>query len=246
MEATASIVRITNDETAILWIREFRPHAEVVDGKVVEHHVCNRCGGTGIYSQFHGTCWKCEGKVGRMAWVERTPVKAYARAEKAKDARRKKAAEKRRARAEAALERQRDWCEANGFGRITFDERNAIRKAEREAEQAAKRGVAPAGKTEFVGTVIALRERSAAYGSIIRTTIRMTVLVVTNDGKEWIANGTAPASLLRSDEFGIGAVVRVTATLEPSDEAHFAFAKRPKAEIVTPADEKGRAWSDDA
>lgn len=241
--ATNSITRITNDETAIQWLAANRPSIKIEGTIAVVDRVCNRCLGTGHYSrcQAYGTaCFECKvpGKPSR--WTERIGVKAYAQEQKAKDARKAKADAKRAQKAEAALERQRDWCEANGYGRVTFAEKNDALKAKREQQRQDEKRPAPTGKVEFEGTVIKVTESFGHYGA----SIRMTVKVTTEDGGAWIANGTAPKSLLsRGDEFGKGCKVKVKATLQHGREESFAFMKRPSAELIEPVAHGEDSWA---
>lgn len=122
-------------------------------GKYVkEEKVCSRCGGTGIYSQYHGECWGCKvstpmgGTANRPRWTEWKALVAYARSFKAADTRDRNAAKKAAEKQQKLLDGQRDWCEKNGLGRITFAERDDMQKAEKEAARDAK-----AAKTEWLG-----------------------------------------------------------------------------------------------
>ena len=235
--------RITNEETALQWLAANRPNIKIEAGLAIVHRVCNRCLGSGHYSRCerYGTaCFECTvpGKPSR--WTERVAVKAYAQEQKAKDVRKAKADAQRAAKAEAQLERQRDWCEANGFGRVTFAEKNDAQKAKREQQRQDEKRPAPTGKVEFEGTVISIKESFGAYGA----SIRMTVKVTTEDGGAWVANGTVPAALLSDGErFGKGCTVKVKATLERGREDSFAFMKRPRAEVVEPVAHGEDSWT---
>jgi len=228
--------RITNDETARRWLAAKGHEVELVaDGAQVRvTRVCSRCGGSGRYSfnLTHGDrCFGCMG--GRSRWTEAVPVLAYARELRDAETKAARRAKQAQARAEAADERQRDWCEANGYGRITFAEKNAKLAEQRKAESAANRGVAPEGRVEFTGRVLKVQERPGFRGG---WELKATILVTEDDGTEWLAWGTVPGSLANDDDFGKGSTVRLTATLTRGDDAHFAFFKRPaNAELVETA-----------
>jgi len=213
-------------------------YLEIVEGdKVRETHVCHRCGGTGIYSPYHGVCYACEGRNSR--YVTLTPVKKVAQRLKAN----KREADKRAAaaaeRREASLERQRDWCEANGYGRVTFEEKNAKLKVEREAKREADRRPAPEGRFELTGKIVKVETRYSDFGARLVGTI----VVATEDGGEWVAWGTLPSSI--RNEVDRGDVVTMTATVERSDrDEGFAFFKRPAKAKITEKVAKG-AYGDD-
>lgn len=121
----------------------------IEDDRVITSAACGRCGGSGNggWHQDGGICYECGGRDTSKRTRSATLVN-YARAERRREmahARKVKAAAKR---FEASTKRQRDWCEANGFGRITFDEKNVIVADRREAERA------EAAKTSHhIGTV---------------------------------------------------------------------------------------------
>lgn len=100
---------------------------------------CGRCGGSGridCYGHVEGgVCFACGGRRSKGR-VRHETIIAFA-----KKARREELAEQRRERKlaekeEKMLEGQRRWCEEQGLGRITFAERDAYLKAEREAQLA--------------------------------------------------------------------------------------------------------------
>jgi len=76
-----------------------------LDGKqpyYIRRDKCQRCGGSGIYSQFHGTCYRCAGR-GIVDHLDIHTVKLYTREQLVKlDAAKAKAAAKKAAKAEAA------------------------------------------------------------------------------------------------------------------------------------------------
>ena len=111
----------------------------------------------------------------RSRWTVRTPLVTYARGVRKREAAEERKAakrEERRAAAEArSLEGQRNWCEANGYGRVTFAERDAARKAERHAElaEAAKvmKHVGEVGKRiDLELTVVKITPIEGRFGDI--------------------------------------------------------------------------------
>jgi len=231
--------RITNNETARQWLAAKGHEVELVaDGAQVRaSRVCSRCLGSGRYSfnLTHGSaCFGCTvvGKPSR--WTELVAVVDYARGLRNAETKSARAAKKAQERAEAADKRERDWCEANGYGRITFAEKNAKLAEQRQAEREANRGVAPEGRVEFTGRVIKVQDHYRGFRG--GWELKATIVVTEDDGTEWLAWGTVPGSLANNDDFGKGSTVRLTATLTRGDDAHFAFYKRPaNAELVATA-----------
>jgi hypothetical protein len=147
---------------------------------VITEHVCTRCGGAGVAEQWRHTGWNCYqcGGPEHARWTERTPIKAYAQAERRKRTARAKreakwaaGAEARKAAQEAReanrLETQRAWCEANGHGRITFAELDAKRAAEREAAKLAAQHVGTVGERITVDVKVVFRTSfDSAYGTV--------------------------------------------------------------------------------
>lgn len=99
---------------------------------------------------------------------------------------------------------------------------------------------APTGKQTIRGTIISAKAGSNDFGK----TYRMTVKVTTPAGC-YLVNGAIPGAIWDECEAKleclaggwivvlVGCEIQFTATLETSDSAHFAFAKRPtKATIV--------------
>lgn len=123
------MTRITNNKTAIEWLKENEPDAKINEDRTTVQVTtyCGRCGGTGRYG-WQGVCWACNGRNSKI--TKQIPVKKYAQQEKAAKNRRDKAAKRRQEyaknRQERLLEGQRDWCEKNGYGRITFDEKKQL------------------------------------------------------------------------------------------------------------------------
>ena len=148
------------------------------------------------------------------------------------------------ARYENKLESQRNWCEQNGHGRITFAELDAKRAAEREAERAAAEDC-PTGRVQVSGVVLKTEVRDSQFGTQYKMTVK-------TDGG-WIAWGSIPANLQLieeaiehpADEHGDawtetrqralerGERVTFTATISPSDtDRKFGFFKRPASAVV--------------
>jgi hypothetical protein len=171
---------IRTNADAIAWLKgeglyeglELHEH----DGEtcVIERKACGRCGGSGRYpsSAYDGICLRCHG--GGRRRIKHTGLKKYAQAAKrSATAREKRAAEWRAEQAEREekmLEGQRRWCEENGYGRITFEERDAIREAERKAAIAKKVWVGTIGeREEFTVTVVAMPSWNTHYGYSTQT-----------------------------------------------------------------------------
>lgn len=242
--------RITNNDIALEIIEAFEPKAKIEDGKVVVSAACQRCGGSGNggWYQDGGICYECGG-VNTSKRVQRIAVKAYASKIKAKKRAETRRREKAKSRAEAALEGQRNWSEANGHGRLTFAELDAKRLNEREAKRAAEKLEADdvvVGRHEFTGTVLKTEFKSNAYGG------RMVMTVKEDRG--FILWGSIPSSLEAFEVFrscpdtgdtwteqrGLdrGDRVKFVATAEMSDrDSKFGFFKRPaKAELLAEAE----------
>ncbi len=226
--------RITSVESAVAWLEakghtvKLRPCGEQINVQ----RVCSRCGGSGRYAfnLMHGDrCFGCMG--GRSRWIEAVNVIDHARSLRNAETAQVRAEKKRREKVEQNLERQRDWCEANGYGRVTFDEKNEKLREQRKVEREARRGVAPEGRVTFEGRVIKLQEREGFRGEWV---LKATIVVEAEDGTEWLAWGTVPGSIARKVEKG--RTVKMTATLSHGDEPHFAFFKRPTGAELTDDD----------
>lgn len=175
----AKKIIIRTESDAEVWLREqgLFEGLNIVERKgvrcVVTPNPCGRCGGSGRGPWFPdgGICYGCRGADTRERTITRS-LKKYAQLEKSAYVRREKKAEEARLRAEAAHERmlegQRNWCEAHGFGRITFEERDALREQERQAKAATKTYVGTIGKREvFTATVKALPTWDSQWGTTI-------------------------------------------------------------------------------
>ena len=148
---TRVIIRTEDDARAYLASRGLLDSLTIENGKVVESAACWKCGGGGYgyWIPDGGRCYSCGGANTRDR-VKRTSLVTYARNTR----RRQRAAERRAELAKARreekearmLEGQRNWCAANGYGRITFAERDAQREAERLAGLATKVHVGTVGK----------------------------------------------------------------------------------------------------
>jgi len=135
-------MRITDNKTAEKWLAENGFDYQLDNnGEVIIERCCARCGGTGYWAFGHwnhnGVCFSCEG-TGNRTTVRFTLVE-YAQKKKAEKARLEKAArirlDKAKAKENALLEGQRRWCEANGYGRITFAEKKEAQEKGRAKER---------------------------------------------------------------------------------------------------------------
>lgn len=170
------------------------PQALRIEGAhVVEDASCGRCGGSGYGGWYPdgGRCYDCGG-ANTKGRVRRIGLVAYARAARRREMARAravaKAAERREAAVEATEAGQRRWNEANGYGAVTFAERDRARaeaaeavKAAAVAERGASTHVGTVGKRlELRGTVEAVRtfEREGwGYGAGIETVYVYTIRV---------------------------------------------------------------------
>lgn len=179
---------------------------------VVESFACPRCGGKGhlgrgVVNVPWGVCFLC-GNGPKRSGVRRTPLVEYARKARAAAARREKAAAKcaaiASAREERRLEGERNWCEANGHGRMTFAERDAKRAEERAAKNAAKIHVGVVGeRSVFTATVKAIPSWDGNYGT--------TYLVIMEDvaGNELVWKTASPGNAVE-----VGATLTFKATVK--------------------------------
>lgn len=203
--------RITNIETAKAWLADNEPHTTVTDdNKVSVSMACPKCGGRGYGHWFQdgGICYSCYGKDTRNA-VSRIDVVKYAQASKRRktdaERRARKAEEQRLARVERALEGQRNWCEANGFGRITFEEKDALLKAEREANRERKVHVGTVGKRE----VFTLTFKGASFHDGFYGTLGI-YRFEDADGNELVWKTTSCADVNNLDHKGLTFQVKAT------------------------------------
>lgn len=133
----AAIAYLTDSETRI-------PRTIERDGTtyVVESAACGRCGGSGNGGWYPdgGICYECNG-VDTSGRTKSTALIPWARAKRAAEMatrrRDRKYAAKKAADEVSLLEGQRRWCAANtAYGAVTFEERDALRNAERNAKKA--------------------------------------------------------------------------------------------------------------
>lgn len=115
-----------------------------------------------------------------------------------------------------------------------------------EQEKLVPAPVAP-GRQTFTGTVVSAKAVDSGYG----TAYKMTVKVETPEGA-WLVWGTCPANVLDSAPchnsrcVGLrGATVKVTATLVPGREPHFAFMKRPVGQVLALTPENQVLWEEE-
>lgn len=191
---------------------------------VIVTHECPRCWGIGHYSftpSYGSKCFECHGRPEAKRRTELVPAVAFARKLRNKNTtierkrvKRLEAAAKREAK---KIEAQRNWCEKNGYGRITFEELDAERKAEREAKRS---------ESQHVGTV----------GE--RVTLTLKVLHFTCfDG----AFGTTYVHIM-ADEHGNAVVYKGSARLMDDDgnRAHAGDTVTLKATVKGHGDYKGQ------
>lgn len=101
---------------------------------------------------------------------------------------------------------------------------DAERRVARAAQAEEVKVPAPVGRVTLEGVVVSRKWKDSEYGGSMKITVKVT----TPEGV-WLAWMSEPAAI----ETERGDIIRVTATLSPSDNAHFAFGKRPsKAEII--------------
>lgn len=86
---------------------------------------------------------------------------------------------------------------------------------------------APEGRQDLVGTIVSVKEVMGFDGM----TTKITVKVETDDGV-WLAWGTCPAAILRTDKDLRGATVQIRATLKRGRDPHFALMSRPSGSLV--------------
>lgn len=252
---------IRNDEDARAYLAENHPSAleRIQEHKtlglvIVTPAPCGRCGGSGHghWYQDGGICYECRGHDTRNRKRTST-LKSYAQAAKRRDTAAEKKVSARRAEREARRQAGLEFvASVEGLGvalkgehRILADLAEKVDlygslsdkqvalafkiAGELENRVEVAKVTPAAGRTEIAGLVISEKESFGPYGSSIRITVK-----VEENGGEWLANGTAPASLLDATAGSTlkGREVRFSATVEPRDEG-FAFFKRPtKAELI--------------
>ena len=123
----------------------------------------------------------------------------------------RKAEEQRLATVERKLEGQRNWCEANGFGRITFEEKDAMLKAERDANNSRKVHVGTVGKRE----VFALTFKGASFHDGFYGTLGI-YRFEDADGNDLVWKTTSCADVNNLDHKGL--TFRVKATVKEHGE----------------------------
>jgi len=233
--------RITSDEIALQIIADYAPKTEVTEKGVRISAACPRCGGSGRGPWFQdgGICYSCHGADTRDSEFFLS-VRKFAQRVKQQQRAIQKRQQDREARHQAKIESQRNWCEQNGHGRITF--------AELDEKRAAERAVAedcPTGRVQVSGEVIKTEVRSSRFGTQYKMTVK-------TDGG-WIAWGSIPSDLqlieetiehpagehgdawteTRQRSLERGERVTFTATISPSEtDSKFGFFKRPASAVV--------------
>jgi len=239
--------RITNTETALTFLAEAGiKHPGKINGEFFAIKTyCVRCGGSGIYSHFHGDCWKCFGTGDRRTTQKK--IVTYAREEKAKITARESKMRK------ARLEKVANWrgflrqnpemievfrtCDhrivrdlagkVHRFGELSDKQIALAKKLASEAANPAPTGIVPDGdRTEVTGTVISTREVVSNYG----VDYKMLIEVATEAGPIRLY-GSIPKAILLDTEKGV--TVTLTATLKRSEKDEgFGFFSRPSKASV--------------
>jgi hypothetical protein len=245
-------------------------HPEILalfpDGATTYSYVkqCKRCGGSGIWTTYHGACFECGGRPETQRLKVTVKIKASAQKAKRDDIKRDKiraevAAQQARAATDrAAFLKEHDGLEAiltgSGIDIIRrfaeqLEQRGSLsakqvevafsianqRKSDDEAKTAA-----PEGRHTFTGKIVSVKDTFSEWGS----NWRLTIKVATPDGGLWIANGNAPAALLKMavdglDDFraqSIKAKLEACTTDREREDIHYA----PRDEYGIPEFLKGR------
>lgn len=254
---------IRSDADARAYLAEFHadrlePFGDASSYSYKRTVTCRRCGGAGYYpTPQHGACYDCGGRP--VTYVETVTVQLKKLAQRLKREDRKAAkirAEVEAQQAQAKIDRAaflaahegleealaldvsilqsfREQLEARG----KLSERQvevAFDVAAKTAKDEQTKTDAPEGRQTFSGTIVSCKESFGEYGASWRVTIR-----VETEAGHWIANGTAPAALLRACDWERddytgeqepqlkGKSVTLKATLSRGNEPSFAFFKRP-------------------
>lgn len=225
MAATPRIrIKTAADARSYLESRGALADVEICGEHVTVEKACRRCGGSGHYSYcaMYGTlCFECRARGGAPRWHEKMTLVAYAklvRRRELADARRaRKREEKRlqweqraREREEKMLAGQRRWCEANGWGPITFAEKAEIERA----RKAAREHVGTVGqRAEFDVTLGATRSfRRPSYSGFGEETV--VIYVFRDDAGNKLVWFTSGAGLYLRE----GQKARIRATVKKHDE----------------------------
>lgn len=100
---------------------------------------------------------------------------------------------------------------------------------ERAARSAEVEKAAPTGRVTFEGVVLKIGWKVNPYNGMDEK--KLTVKVTDPDGV-WLVWLSCPSNIYNVEK---GETARMTATLNPSDKAHFVFGKRPTKASVIPA-----------
>lgn len=237
--------RITDDAIATAFIKQFEANVQFrEDGKIRVWCGCGRCGGSGYgpWQKDGGICYECYG-ADTKNFYQNIPPKAYAQRLKRRLRAQEKARQRRRQAIANKIEGQRDWCEKNGFGRITFEELDVVRAQQREVEKQAAPDV-PVGRGEFTVTVIKIDVKSNGWGQ--------RVVMTCKDDRGFMLWGSVPSNFVLFKRIRVyddgdcsvydqetlhrGDRLTFTASASVSDDPKFGFFKRPvKAELIAAA-----------
>jgi hypothetical protein len=183
-------MRITTDKIAIEWLNQHLPHIDITDGMVVENSSCPKCGGSGYLSGYQhiqgGVCFACGG-ANTKGFVKRTPVKQYAQAKKAEMTRHERQRianlKANKEREEKKLDGQRNWCEKNGYGRITFAEKQELERGEQDKKNAERQYVGEIKQTiELDVTLDHVAHFETTYGYSLRASVTWVWIMSDVDG----------------------------------------------------------------
>lgn len=216
------IIRTIDQARAYLADRGIIDRLTIEGDHVIESAACTRCGGSGNggWLQDGGICYECGGADTRNR-IRKTSLVAYARAERRHEMARARKAAAKEEREAAQLERQRDWSEDNGHGRITFEELDEKRERERREKAAKSAHVGEVGKRiELVVRYERMHSWDGFYGptqlfrfddegnALVWKTSGYLPCVDVRHADGWTANRPMPQ----------GAILRIRATVKKHDD----------------------------
>ena len=182
-------LRLKTSWDALCYLGTLGRHLTVDGTDVVESDACRRCGGAQRFNCWshmeEGRCFECHGAPTANR-VKRTPIIKFAKAARKVELAERRRVARREAAAGRALDGQRRWCAANGYGPITFAERDAV-----EAERRATLGHVGAvgAKLEIELTVTRITSFSKRYG--YSETLYMVYIMEDDQGNvvKWVTSG---------------------------------------------------------
>jgi len=220
------IKRITTEALAAAWLKGagFYDGLRIVEragaSYVVISATCGRCGGGGYGGWYPdgGICYDCRGRNTKNQ-VRHVGLKAYAQKAKARANAAAKNEANRVAKNAAAHERmidgQRNWCEANGHGRVTFEERDAARAVEREAKKATMGWVGEVKKRQdFTATIVAI----PTWAGYTYNSTTYCHIMVDEDGNKLVWKTADNGFYTDNNKAEVGDTVRFKATVKEHGE----------------------------